>query len=172
MKNARIIYPTYNRDDLEKAVRNSNRPLNQNAPVPTPAAGSSGGGYHIEEGPTFCEMVMYYLRKTQIDNKEIYRRIGIDRRLLHKVISGGEDYNPSKATAIAMSIAFRLTLDDMQEFIGTAGYCLTRSLKSDRVVMKHIIMGDYNMDAINNELYDLGYPPLVNKRDEYKDSKK
>lgn len=59
----------------------------------------------------------------------------------------------------------RLLLDETKDLIGSAGFTLSRSSKRDLIVEYFIREGIYDLDAINDILYERGYAPLTNRRE-------
>lgn len=91
---------------------------------------------------------------------ELYAHAGITRQHFSKIKSN-VNYQPSKETALVL----RLLLDETKDLIGSAGFTLSRSSKRDLIVEYFIREGIYDLDAINDILYERGYAPLTNRRE-------
>lgn len=84
---------------------------------------------------TFAELMIDWMNKKDIKNQDLWKKANIDRRLFSKILSGG---HPSKKTAILLSLALELELDDALDLLSRAGYTLSHSIKEDLVVEWHI----------------------------------
>ena len=90
---------------------------------------------------------------------ECYKRANVDRRLFSKIRSS-EGYHASKATVLAFAIALELDLEQTEALLEKAGYTLSGSRKLDVIVQFFITEGFYNIDVINEILYEHDLPLL------------
>ena len=101
----------------------------------------------------FSETLLKLIDRTGKKDSEIYKKANVDRKLFSK-IRNNPDYKPSKATAIAFAIALELDLEETRDFIGRAGFALSRSSKFDVIIEYFIKNKRYNVHEINMYLFD------------------
>ncbi len=104
---------------------------------------------------TFSRRLLRMIRERNMTEAEAYKKAFVDRRHFSK-IKNDEYYAPSKKTVLAFAIALELSLDETKDLLRSAGYALSRSSKSDIIVMYFIENKDYNMFDINEVLYEYG----------------
>ena len=108
---------------------------------------------------TFVVKLFELIDKKGLKDPDVYKKANIDRKLFSKIRSN-DNYNPSKKTAIALSIALELSYNQTQDLLGRAGYTLSKSNKFDLVIEACIKKGIYNIFEINNILYSFDLPLL------------
>lgn len=106
---------------------------------------------HLED--TFAQSVLHWIDKLGQKDSDVYKRANLDRKLFSKLRNDAH-YQPSKATAIALSIALTLNLDQTQDLLGRAGYALSPASRSDMIVRYFIEQGNYNIFEINEALFE------------------
>lgn len=108
-----------------------------------------------ETDDTFSEALLRLIDAKGKTDPEIYKRANVDRKHFAK-IRKNPNYQPSKATALALAIALELNLDETKDFIGRAGYAISHSNKTDIIVEYFIERKDYDIFTINETLFAFG----------------
>ena len=91
---------------------------------------------------------------------ELYKKANVDRRLYSRLM-GPEGRNPSKNTVISFAFALRLSRQEFNELLQTAGYSLSNSSSRDVCVMYCLEKGIYSIDDVNALLFAVGIEPLT-----------
>ncbi len=104
---------------------------------------------------TFVDALIAHINKKGLRDSEVYKAAQIDRRLFSKIMSDRQ-YKPSKDTAIAIALALRLTLSEATDMLSRAGYTFSHSNKKDIIVEYFFRERIYQLDDINEVLYNLG----------------
>ncbi len=104
---------------------------------------------------SFVEKTMYYIRLKDLKDSAVYKAAQIDRRLFSKMMSD-KYYKPAKDTAMAISFALKLDLDETNDLLSRAGYTLSHSNKRDVIIEYFITRKIYNLNDINEVLFNLG----------------
>lgn len=107
----------------------------------------------------FSETLLKLIDKSGKKDSEIYNRANISRQHFSK-IRNNPLYKPTKPTALAFAIALELDMDRTKDLIGRAGYALTYSSKFDVILMYFIENRIYDLDRINQTLYEFDQPLL------------
>ncbi len=108
---------------------------------------------------TFSEQLIRLIDDQDKTDVEVYKKANIDRKLFNK-IKNNKDYNPSKYTAVALSIGLQLNLDETKDLLLKAGYALSPSNKADLIITYFIQEEIYDVYEINEALFVFNEPLL------------
>lgn len=106
---------------------------------------------------TFSQRLLRMIDERGMTDSAVYTKANIDRRHFSK-IRKDKDYAPNKKTVLAFTIALELSLDEAKDLLGSAGYALSRSSKTDIIVAYFLQNKIYDMFEINDVLYAYGQP--------------
>lgn len=110
---------------------------------------------HLDAG--FSETLLKLIDRTGKKDSEIYKKANVDRKLFSK-IRNNPDYKPSKATALAFALALELDFEETKDFIGRAGFALSRSNKFDVIVEYFLVNKKYDVFELNEVLFAFDQP--------------
>ena len=108
---------------------------------------------------TFQQKLFSIINSRGLTDPEVYKRANIDRKLFSK-IRGDVNYNPSKKTALALSIALGLNLDETTDLLRKSGLSLSPSNNFDIIIKYCIEHGLYDIYEINCLLFKFDQPLL------------
>ena len=112
-----------------------------------------------ETDDTFSEVLLRLIDAKGKKDPEIYKRANVDRKHFAK-IRKNPNYQPSKATALALAIALELNLDETIDLLGRAEMALSPGSRFDLIIRYCIENGIYDIMEINEILYEYGQPLL------------
>lgn len=129
-------------------------PMASLAPVKKRAAGLGGLPERLKQTDAgFSETLLKLIDRSGKKDSEIYARANLSRQHFSK-IRNNPSYRPTKTTALALAVALELDLQETKDLIGRAGYALTNSSKLDVIVMYFLEEGCYDLNVINEALYE------------------
>ena len=116
--------------------------------------------YLARAGVPFSRRLLEHIRASGSSEVDIYKRAHVDRKLFSKIRSD-PDYQPKKATVIAFALALRLSLEQTQELLSSAGYALSGSAPFDLIVRFFVERKVYDLFQINDALDTFDQPVLM-----------
>lgn len=103
--------------------------------------------------PSFSETLINFIKKQGLTDPECYTRANIDRKLFSKIKKQPE-YHPKKTTVFALIFGLRLNLQDAETLLESAGYSLSHSIKMD-VIIEYMIQNKiYDINLVNDILFE------------------
>ena len=105
----------------------------------------------------FSTTLLMLIDRKGLTDVDVYKRANMSRQLFSRIRSDAL-YRPAKKTVLALGIAMKLSLDELRDLLQRAGYALSRSSKRDIIVEYFVTRGDYNLNRINEALYDFDQP--------------
>lgn len=107
----------------------------------------------------FQKLLFKYIDERGLKDSDVYNKVNVDRRLFSKIRSN-EDYHPSKETIILLALSLELSMDELLELLESASYSLPKNNKYDLIIRFCFQEGIYNIDTVNEFLYDYGFNTL------------
>ena len=88
----------------------------------------------------------------QLDEVEVYKKADVDRKLFSKIRTQ-PDYHPNKNTLLKLCLAMNLNTDETENLLKSAGYSLSKSMRSDLIL--RYCFGNKVFDVITvNQILD------------------
>ena len=112
---------------------------------------------NIKTRETFSDMLFRLIDERQSrfpKDADVWRRANLDRRVFAAIKK--PNYQPSKNTAMCLSVALELSLDLTLDLLMKAGFALSDSNTQDLIVRYFIYKKKYDIYKINETLYQYG----------------
>ena len=100
----------------------------------------------------FQKLLFSYIDNRGLKDSDVYNKVNIDRRLFSKIRN--DNYHPGKDTIIKLAIALNLDINELEELLSSASYSLPKNNERDLIIRFSFINNIYNIDTINDFLYD------------------
>ncbi len=118
--------------------------------------------------PTFSDTFLKFcdMREAEEDgltDADIYNAVSMNRDLFCK-IKNNREYSTRKDTVLAFAIALHLNLEQTQELLESAGYCLSDSIKTDLILKYFIEKKDYDSTRIDGALEHFKQPRIFARK--------
>ncbi len=86
---------------------------------------------------------------------ECYKGANVSKQTWYNIMNH-KKYKPNKKTAISFAISLKLTVAETNDLLEKAGYTLSKSIKFDVIVQYCIENKIYDIDKVNEILFDFG----------------
>ena len=132
--------------------------------MPSAAFGSAPAKRSLDDAvknisDTWQESLLRMIDEKGYEDVEVYKRANVDRKLFSKIRSN-KFYQPKKSTALAFALALKLNIDETRDFLGRAGFALSKSNLTDVIVEYFIEESVYDIMTINVALFEHEQPLL------------
>lgn len=119
----------------------------------------------MEEKRTFLETLESYIsdysQNGLADTSLIWKNGALSKQLFSKIRSSKKDYHPHKETVFQLAVGLHLDLAQTERLLASAGYFFEEKNPVDRIVKSHIKNLDFDIHAINSEVWkETGTPFL------------
>lgn len=104
---------------------------------------------------SFNQLLFSYIDRSGLTDAEVYKKVYIDRKLFSK-IRCDENYIPKKNNIIKLGIALSLNKTELSLLLNSAGYSLSTTNNFDLIISFCVENGIYDIDVINDYLYNFG----------------
>lgn len=108
----------------------------------------------------FPQTLMNYEREKEVEGASLYKRAQVDRKHYSKIINS--KCHPSKNTVLRLLIALELDENQAEILLNSAGFSLSKSSKIDLIIRFCIRNNFFDLDEIDNEIYDLTHTSIKN----------
>ena len=98
-------------------------------------------------------MQKYFERFPENKNSDIYNAAYISKQTFSKILSNRKpDYRPKKDTCIQLALGLRLSLNEAEDFLQSAGYSFSERDKKDLEIMNLLNKSNYNLFDWYNQI--------------------
>ena len=94
---------------------------------------SSINNFITQQDDILQEKIRKTILSKKLDEVEIYKKADMDRKLFSKIRTQ-PDYHPNKNTILKLCLAMNLSTDETEDLLKTAGFSLSKSLRSDLIL--------------------------------------
>ena len=108
----------------------------------------------------FANELNRWLERKGLDPVAVYKGAGVTKQVWAKLRSVSEMRKPSKDTALALAVGFKMTSDEADTFLASAGYAFSPTSRRDAIVRFYLAHSDWDILGINTALFDFGEKPL------------
>lgn len=102
---------------------------------------------------SFPEALKRMMEERGMKNADVCKRANMDKKYLSKLLNGNIS-KPGKGKLLSLVIALQLNLDETRDFLGRAGYALTRSSKTDVIIQYFIETKNYDIFEVEQVLFE------------------
>ena len=108
----------------------------------------------------FANELNRWLERKGLDPVSVYKGAGVTKQVWAKLRSVGERRKPNKDTALALAVGFKMTPDEADAFLASAGYAFSPTSRRDAIVRFYLAHSDWDILGVNTALFDFGEKPL------------
>lgn len=101
------------------------------------------------------EKIRKIIQSKNLDEVAVYKKADIDRKLFSKIRTL-PDYHPNKYTLVKLCLAMNLNIDETESLLKTAGYSLSKSVRSDLLLRYCFCKKIYDLITVNEILNHYG----------------
>ena len=116
----------------------------------------------IDYNVTLPMLLYKHLETKGLKNKDVYRKIDMKADTFAKILSGRYGM-VKKENVMRLCVGLKLTLEEAEEFMASAGYLFSKGIMRDVVVRACLSYRIYEPDAIDAELYEHNAPVLFSE---------
>jgi len=111
------------------------------------------------QSPSFSEKLFYFVDLKNLQDTEVYKGAGMDRKLFSKIRSN-PTYQPKKKTVFTLCFSLQLNLNEAESLLHSAGYTISTSHILDLIIRYCIEHRIYDLYEVNLALSHYGLDPL------------
>ena len=100
----------------------------------------------------FSVRLLKFIDEKNMNEVECYKKANVSKQTWYKILNE-KDYKPSKKTVIAFALALRLTIDEAQSLLASAGFILSKSSRFDLIIMYCLTKKIYNIIDVDALLF-------------------
>ena len=108
----------------------------------------------------FANELNRWLERKGLDPVAVYKGAGVTKQVWAKLRSAAGGRRPNKDTALALAVGFRMTPEEADEFLSSAGYAFSPSSRRDAIVRFYLANADWDILGVNSALFEFGEKPL------------
>ena len=101
------------------------------------------------------EKIRKIIQSKNLDEVAVYKKADIDRKLFSKIRTL-PNYHPNKNTLVKLCLAMNLNIDETESLLKTAGYSLSKSVRSDLLLRYCFCQKIFNIITVNEILDHYG----------------
>ncbi|GEM_PF-2464198 len=122
----------------------------------SPTATSTVPIEHKSFGETFdFYMKKYFERFPDKKNSDIYKAAGLTKQRFSKILSNrNPDYHPRKENVAALALGLRLTLEESEDLLQSAGFILSPKDKADMKIRSFLSKGNHDIFELSGSIYE------------------
>lgn len=108
----------------------------------------------------FANVLNRWTERKEMDPVAVYKGSGVTKQVWAKLRSAAGGRRPNKDTALALAVGFRMTPEEADEFLSSAGYAFSPSSRRDAIVRFYLANADWDILGVNSALFGFGEKPL------------